>query len=95
MGTSIIDGTVEDAKLKRARGNVAVYDPSSSALNDGTSRTVKKSVATKAVAEQLAPGTRAAFICSTASISRASTASAAATAPRFTASPAPATASCS
>lgn len=61
MGTSIIDGTVEDAKLKRARGGVAIFESIQFRLDDGTSRTVKKSVATTAVADHLAPGSSGRF----------------------------------
>jgi hypothetical protein len=61
VGTSIIDGTVEDAKLKRARAGIAIYDTIQFRLSDGSSRTVRKSVATQAVADQLAPGTSGRF----------------------------------
>jgi hypothetical protein len=61
VGTSIIDGTVESAKLKRARAGIAIFDFIQFRLNDGSSRTVKKSVTTQAVADHLAPGTSGRF----------------------------------
>lgn len=61
MGTSVIDGTVEDAKLKRARAGIAVFDFIQFRLNDGSSRTVNKPVTTQAVADQLAPGANGRF----------------------------------
>jgi len=61
VGTSIVDGSIEDAKIKRARAGIAIFEFIQFRLNDGSSRTVKKAVATQAVADQLAPGTSGRF----------------------------------
>ena len=61
MGTSVIDGTVEAVQLKRKRAGIAIFDTIQFRQNDGTSRTIKKSVSTQAVADQLAPGTAGRF----------------------------------
>ena len=61
MGTSTIDGTVEEASLKRERGGFALYDDIRFRLDDGSTRTIKKPIAAAAVAEQLKPGSRARY----------------------------------
>lgn len=61
MGTSIIDGTVEEATLKRARSGVAVFSNLRFQSTDGASRTIKNAVTTQAVADELKPGIRGRF----------------------------------
>ena len=66
MGTSIVDGTVAEATVKRARGGMSVFSALRFDLDDGSSRTVKNAVTTQAVAETLTPGNRGRFYLFTA-----------------------------
>ncbi|MET0251357.1 MAG: hypothetical protein ABW203_04180 [Novosphingobium sp.] len=60
----MIDGTVEDAVIKRSRAGVTIFDTIRFQLDDGSSRTVKKLVAKQAVAEFITPGARGRFYLS-------------------------------
>jgi hypothetical protein len=66
MATSIVDGTVAEATVKRVRGGFSVFSTLRFDLDDGTARTVKNAVATQAVAETLTPGNRGRFYLFTA-----------------------------
>lgn len=57
----MIDGIVEEAVLKRARGGLAVFDSIRFRLDDGSSRTIKKAVVKQVVADALTPGSRGRF----------------------------------
>lgn len=61
MGTSIVDGAVESAEVKRTAGKVVVYREIRFALDDGSKRTIKGAVAKRAVADLLEPGNRGRF----------------------------------
>lgn len=61
MATSIIDGTVEEAVLKRSRGGTAVFDTIRFLLDDGSSRTVKKAVVKQDVADEIKMGAKGRF----------------------------------
>lgn len=61
MGTSIIDGTVEEATLKRAKAGISIFNTIRFRLDDGSTRTIKKAVTTQDVATALTPGTRARY----------------------------------
>jgi hypothetical protein len=66
MGTSIVDGTVEEAVVKRKRGALTVYSPLTFRLNDGGSRTIKSAVVSGDVANHLQPGKSGRFYLFTA-----------------------------
>lgn len=66
MGTSIVDGTVEEAVVKRKRGPLTIFSPLTFRLNDGGSRTIKSAVVTGDVANHLQPGTSGRFYLFTA-----------------------------
>lgn len=66
MGVSSIDGTLEEAHLKRARRNLRIYDQLKFRLADGGTKTVAKAVVDEAVAELLLPGTSGRFYLYTA-----------------------------
>lgn len=61
MSTSIIDGTVDQADLKRAKGGIAVFRTIRFQLDDGTTRTVTKYVVPQDIADKMIPGTRGRF----------------------------------
>jgi hypothetical protein len=61
MGTSIIDGTIEDAQLKRAKAGIAIFSSIRFTLDDGSSRTITKAVLKQAVADEIKPGNRGRF----------------------------------
>lgn len=61
MGTSIVDGTVAEATVRRARGGFTIFSTLRFDLDDGSSRTVKNAAAAQPVAETLAPGNRGRF----------------------------------
>ena len=66
MGVSTIDGTLEEAVLKRVKRNLRVYERLTFRLADGTSRSVAKPIVDASVAEQLIPGTSGRFYLYTA-----------------------------
>src|SRR5689334_6271120 len=66
MATSTIDGTVEEAVLKRRRPKVRVYERIKFRLDDGSTKTWTKAIAGNDVANLLAPGTRGRFYFFTA-----------------------------
>lgn len=66
MGVSTIDGTLEEAVLKRVRRNLRVYERLTFRLNDGTTKSVGKAIVEAPVAEKLLPGTRGRFYLYTA-----------------------------
>lgn len=61
MSTSIVDGVVEEAIIKRARGGLVVFDTIRFQLDDGSSRTIKKAVVKQNVADALTPGSHGRF----------------------------------
>ncbi|HYD14717.1 MAG TPA: hypothetical protein VEC11_17855 [Allosphingosinicella sp.] len=61
MATSTIDGTVEEAVLRRRRPKMSVYDRILFRLDDGSTRTWAKAVVMNDVADLLTPGTRGRF----------------------------------
>ena len=61
MTTSIIDGRVEAADLKRARGGLSVFRSISFQPDQGPVRMVKNAVVKDNVAAELVPGTRGRF----------------------------------
>lgn len=66
MGVSTIDGTLEEAVLKRVRRNLRVYERLTFRLADGTTRSVAKAIVDAPVAERLLPGTSGRFYLFTA-----------------------------
>lgn len=61
MATSTIDGTVEEAVLRRRRAKMSVYDRILFRLDDGSTKTVAKAVVMNNVADLLTPGTHGRF----------------------------------
>jgi hypothetical protein len=61
MSTSIIDGTIEEIDIKRARGGISVYNSIRFKLDDGSSRTITKQVASGEVADALNVGANGRF----------------------------------
>lgn len=61
MTTSIIDGHVEAADLRRARGGLSVYRSITFQPENGPTRTVKNAVVTQNIADELTPGARGRF----------------------------------
>ena len=66
MATSTIDGTVEEAVLKRRRPKVSVYERIKFRLDDGSTRTWTKAIVGNEVANLLVPGTHGRFYTFTA-----------------------------
>jgi hypothetical protein len=66
MATSTIDGTVEEAVLKRRRPKASVYERIKFRLDDGSTRTWAKAIVGNEVANLLAPGSRGRFYLFTA-----------------------------
>lgn len=66
MGVSTIDGTLEEAVLKRVRRNMRVYERLTFRLRDGTSKSVAKAIVDEKVADKLLPGTSGRFYLYTA-----------------------------
>ena len=66
MGVSTIDGTLEEAVLKRVRRNLRVYERLTFRQRDGTTKSVAKAVVDAPVAEKLVPGTSGRFYLYTA-----------------------------
>lgn len=61
MGTSTVDGTIEAAELKRSARGLSIFNSIRFRLNDGSTRTITKAVAKKAIADELTPGNSARF----------------------------------
>jgi hypothetical protein len=61
MATSTIDGTVEEAVLRRRRAKMSVYDRILFRLDDGSTKTWTKAVVMNNVGDLLTPGTRGRF----------------------------------
>lgn len=66
MGTSIVDGTVEEAVIKRKRGRITILSPLTFRLEGGGTRTIKTAVASGEVADHLTPGKSGRFYLFTA-----------------------------
>ena len=66
MATTIIDGTIEEAVIKRRRKLGSVFTRILFRLDDGTTKTWAKAVAANDVADALKPGTRGRFYLYTA-----------------------------
>lgn len=66
MGVSTIDGTLEEAVLKKVRRNLRVYERLTFRLADGGTRSIAKAIVDAPVAERLVPGTTGRFYLYTA-----------------------------
>lgn len=66
MATSTVDGTIEEAVIKRRRAQVSFYDRVKFRLDDGTTKTWTKAHVVNEVSDLLAPGTRGRFYLYTA-----------------------------
>jgi len=66
MGTSVIDGTIEEVVLRRRRKLGSVYDRVVFRLDDGSTKTWGKSVVWNQVADHLKPGLKGRFYLYTA-----------------------------
>lgn len=66
MATSIIDGTIEEAVLKKRRVLASVYTRIVFRLDDGSAKTWAKAIVMNNVADLLLPGTRGRFYLFTA-----------------------------
>lgn len=61
MTVSIIDGRVEAADLRRARGGLSVYRSITLQPDNGPTRTIKNAVVTQNIADELTPGAQGRF----------------------------------
>ena len=61
MGVSIVDGTIEEAVLKKARSNLRIYQYIKFRLPGGETMTVAKPIVDQSVAALLEPGTSGRF----------------------------------
>lgn len=61
MAISTIDGTIEEAALRRRRPKNSIYDSIKFRLDDGSTKTWTKAQVMNNVAELLTPGTRGRF----------------------------------
>ncbi|HEV2866065.1 MAG TPA: hypothetical protein VGX37_06085 [Allosphingosinicella sp.] len=66
MAVYTIDGTLEEAVLKRVRRNLRVYERLTFRQRDGTTKSIAKAVVDARVAERLLPGTSGRFYLYTA-----------------------------
>ena len=66
MATSIIDGTLEAADLKRVRGKTRVYRSLTFRQRDGSPKSIAKAIVHEDVAALLSPGTSGRFYLYTA-----------------------------
>jgi hypothetical protein len=66
MGVSTIDGTLEEAVLRRAVGNIRIYDRLKFRLADGGEKSVAKSIVDGSVGAHLVPGASGRFYLFTA-----------------------------
>lgn len=61
MPTSIIDGSIEAADLRRAKGGATVFRSVTFQQTDGATRTIRNAVVKDNVAAELVPGARGRF----------------------------------
>jgi hypothetical protein len=61
MTTSIIDGRVESAELRRARGGLSVFRTITFQPDSGPTRTIRNAVVKLNVADELTPGAQGRF----------------------------------
>ena len=61
MTTSIIDGRVESAELRRARGGLSVFRTITFQPDRGPTRTIRNAVVKQNVADELIPAFRPSF----------------------------------
>jgi hypothetical protein len=61
MPTSIIDGSIEAADLKRSKGGASIFRSITFQQADGGSRTIRNAVVKDNVATELVPGARGRF----------------------------------
>lgn len=61
MTTSIIDGRVESAELRRARGGLSVFRTITFQPDSGPTRTIRNAVVKQNVADELTPGAQGRF----------------------------------
>jgi hypothetical protein len=61
MTTSIIDGSIETADLRRSKGGASIFRSISFQQDDGASRTIRNAVVKDNVAAELVPGARGRF----------------------------------
>ena len=61
MGVSILDGTIEEAVLKRSVRNIRIFHHIRFRLRDGSTKTVAKPVCDVSVAQHLQPGASGRF----------------------------------
>jgi len=61
MPTSIIDGSIEAADLKRAKGGASIFRSITFQQDDGGTRTIRNAVIKDNVAAELVPGARGRF----------------------------------
>lgn len=61
MGTSIIDGTLESAEVKRTAGGMTVFKSVEFLLDNGNRHMIKNAVVKNEVAEELKPGAKGRF----------------------------------
>lgn len=61
MPTSIIDGSIEAADLRRAKGGASIFRSITFQQADGGTRTIRNAVVKDNVAAELVPGTRGRF----------------------------------
>lgn len=61
MPTSIIDGSIEAADLKRSKGGASIFRSVTFQQADGGTRTIRNAVVKDNVAAELVPGTRGRF----------------------------------
>ncbi len=61
MTTSIIDGRVETAELRRARGGLSVFRTITFQPDSGPTRTIRNAVVKQNVADELTPGAQGRF----------------------------------
>lgn len=61
MSTSIIDGTITSAEIRRSRGGVIIYKTIGFQRNNGPSQTIKNAIVKQEVADALTPGATGRF----------------------------------
>ena len=66
MAVSVIEGTLEEAVLKRVRGKTRIYQSLKFRLRDGSHRSIAKAIVHEDVAALLEPGTSGCFYLYTA-----------------------------
>lgn len=61
MSTSIIDGTVTGAEIRRSRGGIIIFKTLAFQRDNGPSQTIKNAVVKQEVADALTPGSTGRF----------------------------------